>query len=80
MVRANVRNAMGVYVGLIDEVDDGFRIVWNENLDREAGDDVPDSSSVFPDYAAACGAVLAAVSGARICETIYFRPTVSRQR
>ena len=79
MVKANVRNAMGVYVGLIDEVDNGFRIVWNGNPVTGPDDGRPDGSTVFPDYEAACAAVHSVLAGARISKTINFRFLPGRQ-
>ena len=34
MIRANIRNSEDVYIGLIDEENNEFRIVWNSNIDN----------------------------------------------
>ena len=34
MIRANIRNSEDVFIGLIDEDNNEFRIVWNSNIDN----------------------------------------------
>ena len=34
MVRANIKNSEDIYIGFIDENNNGFRIVLNSNLDH----------------------------------------------
>lgn len=73
MVRANIKNPDEVYIGLIDEVDGGFRIVWNWNMENYPEYDCSGSEGLFQTFEEACKNVHNVVHNAEISETIYFK-------
>ena len=73
MVRANIKTSEGVYIGLIDEEQDGFRIVWNRNLENYPDYNPAGSEAFFPSYETACQMVYSVSQDVRISETIYFK-------
>ncbi len=75
MVRANIKISGDVYIGLIDEDDDGFRIMWNKNMDNYPEYDRSDSEQSFPTFEASCEYVHKVIKDAIISETIYFKFT-----
>ncbi len=74
MVRANIKNSEDIYIGLIDEDNDGFRIVWNSNLENYAEYNRLGSDELFQTFEEACQGVDKASPDAKISETIYFNP------
>jgi hypothetical protein len=74
MIRANIKNSKDVYIGLIDEDDDGFRIVWNKNIDSYPEYNYTGSDQLFQTYEKACQCVYKVSQNAKISETINFRP------
>ena len=73
MVRANIQNTGGVYIGLIDEVDAGFRIVWNRNMDNYQERNTMEHNRIFKTFDEACQGAYGVLPDAKITETIYFR-------
>lgn len=73
MVRANIKSADEVYLGLIDELNNGFRILWNWNMDNHPEYDRSGSEGLFSSFEAACEEVYRVVPDADICETIFYR-------
>ena len=73
MVRANIQDTDGVYIGLIDEVETGFRIVWNRNLEHYQEYNAMENDRVYKTLDEACQGTSRVVPNARITETIYFR-------
>ncbi len=74
MIRANIKDAKDVYIGLIDEDNNLFRVIWNKNVDEF--DKIVQSSQaeVFNTFEEACQSVYKYLHDAKVCETIYFKP------
>ena len=73
MVRANIRNRDNIYLGLIDEIDAGFRIVWNWNMENYPEYDRSGSVRIFDSFEEACQGVMTVVRDAEITETIFYK-------
>lgn len=73
MIRANIKSSDDVYVGLIDEYDGGFNIVWNKNIAPYPGVNHAGKSMCFQSYEEACENVYKVMQDATISETIYFK-------
>ena len=74
MVRANIKNSEDSYIGLIEEDNNGFRIVWNRNMDNYPEYNRLGSNELFQTYEEACQGVYRVSQDAKISETIYFKP------
>ena len=74
MIRANIRNSEDVYIGLIDEDNNGFKIVWNSNIDNYPEYNRLGSNEHFQSFEEACQGVLRVLQDAQITETIYYKP------
>ena len=73
MVRANIKNAAGVYIGLIDEVSGRFLIVWNRNMNQYPEYDRSGTDRLYGNFDEACRGAIQAAPDAVISETIYYR-------
>lgn len=73
MIRANIKSSDEVYIGLIDEVDEGFCIVWNKNIAAYPGVNRTGENRCFQSYEEACENVYKVMQDATISETIYFK-------
>ncbi len=74
MIRANIRNSEHVYIGLIDEDNNEFKIVWNSNIDNYPEYNHLGSNEHFQSFEQACQGVLRVSQDAQITETIYYKP------
>ena len=74
MIRANIRNSKDVYIGLIDEDNKGFSIVWNSNIDNYPEYNRLGSNEHFQSFEEACQGVFSVLQDAQITETIYYKP------
>ncbi len=74
MIRANIRNSEDVFIGLIDEDDNGFRIVWNRNMDDYPEYNRLGCDGLFQSFEEACQGVYRVSQDAEISETIYYKP------
>ena len=73
MIRANIKSSDEVYIGLIDEDDSGFTVIWNKNISAYSGIKISGKSQCFQTYDQACKSVYKAIQDAKISETIYFK-------
>jgi len=73
MVRANIKNSEDIYIGLIDEDDNGFSILWNSNFDNYSEYNLLVSNEFFQTFEEACQCVYKVSQDAKISETIYFK-------
>ena len=73
MIRANIKNSEDIYIGLIDEDNNGFRIVWNSNLDNYSEYNRLGSNELFQTFEEACQGVYKVSQDAKISETIYYK-------
>ena len=73
MVRANIKNSEDIYIGLIDEDDNGFSILWNRNFDNYSEYNLLVSNELFQSFEEACQGVYKISQDAKISETIYFK-------
>ena len=73
MIRANIKSSEEVYVGLIEEGDDGYSIVWNKNIATCPGLNDGGKSRGFKTFEEACKSVYKVMQDAKICKTIYFK-------
>ncbi len=74
MIRANIRNSEDVYIGLIDEDNNEFKILWNSNFDHYVEYNFLASDEPFQTFEEACQGVFKVSPDANISETIYFKP------
>jgi hypothetical protein len=74
MIRANIKNPEGVYIGLIGEDNDLFKIVWNSNMDNYAEYNRFASDERFQTFEEACQGVYKVSQDVKISETIFFKP------
>lgn len=73
MIRANIKSSDKVYIGLIDEDNGRFTVVWNKNVAAYPGINVAGERQCFQTYEEACDSVYKVMQNATISETIYFR-------
>ena len=73
MVRANIKNSEDMYIGLIDEDDTGFRILWNNNFVNYSEYNLLVSNELFQSFEEACQGVYKLSIDAKISETIHFK-------
>ena len=74
MIRANIKDSEDIYIGLIDEDNNEFKILWNSNLDHYAEYNFLASDELFRTFEEACQGVYKVSPDANISETIYFKP------
>jgi len=72
MVRANIKNSDDDYIGLIDEDNNKFRIVWNTNIDNYSEYNLLANDELYQTFEEACKGVYKVLQDAKISETIYY--------
>ena len=77
MIRANIKDAKDVYIGLIEEDNNLFRIMWNKNMRDFDKLKQLSEDEVFQTFEEACQSVYKYSHDAKVCETIYFKPKIN---